>query len=135
MEICGPDYEHDDQVMSDWLADMVPANFRAWIDAPDEYTIVAVDESVEVVGFGRMSRTGGIQMCYVVPEKLHQGFGKAILQSMEKQASQWGLDNVRLHSSITAKDFYERNGYRLTGEPKLFGNTLGDFPFAKQLSQ
>ena len=52
---------------------------------------------------------------------------------MEQQAAQWDLDIMKLNSSITAKAFYERNGYRLTGEPKMFGSTLGDFPFAKEL--
>ncbi len=132
-EVCGPDYDHEEPVMSDWLANKTPDNFRGWIEAPDAFSIVAVSGAGDVVGFGRISRAGWVQMCYIVPEALHQGYGKALLQTMERQAVQWGLDTIGLKSSITAKAFYERNGYRLTGEAKMFGRTLGDFPFAKEL--
>ena len=132
-EICGPDYGHEEPVMSDWLDNKTPDKFREWIESPDAFSVVAVSGAGDVVGFGRISRAGWVQMCYIVPEALHQGYGKALLQAMEQQAVQWGLNTVGLNSSITAKAFYERNGYRLTGEPKMFGSTLGDFPFAKQL--
>ena len=132
-EVCGPAYGHEEPVMSDWLANKTPNNFREWIESPDAFSVVAVAGAGDVVGFGQMSRAGWVQMCYIVPEALYQGYGKALLRTMEWQAVQWGLHTVRLHSSITAKVFYERNGYRLTGEPKMFGSTLGDFPFAKEL--
>lgn len=119
--------------MSDWLANKTPDKFREWIESPDAFSVVAFSGAGDVVGFGRISRAGWVQMCYIVPEALHQGYGKALLQAMEKQAGQWGLNTVGLNSSITAKAFYKRSGYRLTGEPKMFGSTLGDFPFAKQL--
>lgn len=132
-EICGPDYGHEEPVMSDWLANKTPDNFRGWIESPDAFSVVAVSGAGEVVGFGRISRAGWVQMCYIVPEALHQGYGKALLRAMERQAVQWGRNTVSLNSSITAKAFYERNGYRLTGEPKMMGSTPGDFPFAKEL--
>ena len=132
-EICGPDYGHEEPGMSDWLANKTADNFKKWIESPDALSVVAIAGAEDVVGFGRISRDDWVQMCYIVPEALHQGYGKALLRTMERQAAQWGLDAVRLHSSITAKAFYERNGYRLTGEPKMFGSTLGDFPFAKTL--
>ncbi len=132
-ELCGADYRHEEPVMSDWLANKTPDNFRKWIESPDAFSVVAVSGAGDVVGFGQMSRAGWVQLCYIVPEALHQGYGKALLRTMERRAVQWGLDTVSLRSSITAKAFYERNGYRLIGEPKLFGSTLGDFPFAKEL--
>jgi len=133
VEICGTDYGNEESVMSGWLSNKTLDNFRKWIDASDAYSVVAVSANGEVVGFGRISRAGFVQMCYIVPEVLYQGYGKAMLSAMEQQAVQWGLDIIKLNSSITAKAFYERNGYRLNGEPKMFGSTLGDFPFAKEL--
>lgn len=132
-EICGPDYGHEESVMADWLANKSLDNFRKWIEAPDAYSVVAVSANGDVVGFGRISQAGFVQMCYIVPEALYQGYGKALLIAMEQQAVKWGLEIVKLNSSITAKAFYERNGYQLNGEPKMFGSTLGDFPFAKEL--
>ena len=132
-EICGPDYGNEESVMSDWLANKTRDNFRKWIEASDAYSVVAVSAIGDVVGFGRISQAGWVQMCFIVPEVLYQGYGKAMLSAMEQQAVQWGLDIIKLNSSITAKAFYERNGYQLNGEPKMFGSTLGDFPLAKEL--
>ena len=132
-EICGPDYGHEEKVMSDWLANKTPDNLRTWIESPDHFCVVAVSPSAEIVGFGQVNRSGCVELCYVAPAGLHQGYGRAMLESMERQGVHWGLDALRLNSSITAKDFYERNGYRLTGKPKMFGGTLGDFPMAKNL--
>ena len=132
-EVCGPDYGHEEKVMTDWLANKTPDNFRWWIEAPDAFSLVAVSDSDDVVGFGRISQAGWVQVCYIVPEALYQGYGKALLAAMEQQAAQWGLSAVGLNSTITAKAFYERNGYRQTGEPKKMGSTLGDFPMAKNL--
>ncbi len=132
-EICGPDYGHDEKVMSAWLANKTPDDLRTWIESADRFCVVAVSPSGEIVGFGQVNRSGCVELCYVAPTGLYQGYGKAMLQAMERQGVQWGLDALRLNSSITAKVFYERNGYRLTGEPKMFGSTLGDFPMAKKL--
>jgi putative acetyltransferase len=132
-EICGPDYGHEEKVMSDWLANKTPDILRTWIESPDSYCVVAVLPSSEIVGFGQVNRSGCVELCYVAPAGLHQGYGRAMLQAMERQGVQWGLETLHLHSSLTAKSFYERNGYRLKGEAKMFGSTLGDFPMAKKL--
>ena len=132
-EVCGPDYGHEEPVMLDWLANKTPDNFRGWIEAPDAFSVVGVSKSGDVVGFGRISQAGWVQMCYIVPEALYQGYGKALLGAMEQQAVRWGLSTIGLNSSLTARAFYVRNGYRQTGEPKKMGSTLGDFPMAKEL--
>ncbi len=136
VEICGPDYGHEEPVMSDWLKSMTKENFLGWIEAGEDCCLVAVDVMASadvVVGFSRMGRNGWVHLCYVVPEALKQGYGKAMLQALEAQAIEWGVEAMRLHSSITAKAFYEGNGFALCGEPKLYGSTLGDFPLLKEL--
>ena len=42
------------------------------------------------------------------------------------------LNNLVI-STITAKNFYERNGFVENGEPEYVGNILGDFPLTKHL--
>ena len=74
VEICGPDYGNEELVMSDWLANKTQDNFRKWIEASDDYSVVAVSAIGEVIGFGRISRAGFVQMCYIVPETLYQGY-------------------------------------------------------------
>ena len=116
-ELCVADHGHDEQVLSAWLANKTPKNVREWICAPSRFSVVAVDGST-VCGFGMMQRDGEIQLCYLVPEVQYRGAGKLMLRALEGQAARWGLTGVSLTSTVTAKRFYERNGYFQTGEPK-----------------
>jgi histone acetyltransferase (RNA polymerase elongator complex component) len=69
-----------------------------------------------------------------VPEALYKGNGKLMLQEMEKRLSKEGVDQIRTISSITAKAFYERNGFIQDGAPQIVGEIEGDFPLVKKLS-
>jgi hypothetical protein len=70
---------------------------------------------------------------YVVPEILHQGIGKGMLQALDTHAIASGLEHIEVVSSIPAKAFYERNGYVSNGPPRSVGRIIGDFPLVKQL--
>ena len=113
-ELCVADHDHDEQVLFAWLANKTPENLREWISSPSSYAIVAVDCST-VRGFGLIQRDGEIRMCYLVPEVQYRGAGRLILRALEEQAARWGLTRVFLTSSITARRFYERNGYLQSG--------------------
>lgn len=80
-----------------------------------------------------VQRDGEIQLCYLVPEVQYLGVGKLLLHALEEQAVRWGLDRVFLTSSITAKKFYERNGYVHIGEPMSVYGLRTVFPMSKRL--
>lgn len=42
--------------------------------------------------------------------------GQALLKTLESKALELNLKRLRLHSTVTAKNFYERNGYTNLGE-------------------
>jgi GNAT superfamily N-acetyltransferase len=48
---------------------------------------------------------------YVLPEVLHQGIGKGMLQALETHAIASGVKYIEVVSTIPAKAFYEWNGY------------------------
>ena len=63
-----------------------------------------------MVGFALL--TGAtLALCYVVPDALHQGVGRALLVAAEAHAQQAGLAVLWLESTRTAEAFYRRNGY------------------------
>eukprot|EP01041_Mallomonas_annulata_P036195 gene36195-59252_t len=63
-----------------------------------------------MVGFALLVRAT-LAPCYVVPEALHQGVGRALLQHVEVHARKAGLAILDLESTRTAEHFYRRHGY------------------------
>jgi GNAT superfamily N-acetyltransferase len=110
-----------------------PENVRAWITSPARFSVVAVEGST-VCGFGMLQRDGEIQLCYLVPEVQYQGAGKLMLRALEEQAAGWGLKDLFLMSTVTAKRFYERNGYVQTGEPKAVYGLERAYPMSKGIA-
>jgi GNAT superfamily N-acetyltransferase len=132
-ELCVADHGHDEQVLSAWLANKTPENVRVWIGSPSRFCVVAVDGST-VWGFSMVQRDGEIQLCYLVPEVQYRGAGKLMLRALEGQAARWGLGHVFLTSTVTAKRFYERNGYVPMREPKSVYGVQRAYPMSKGIA-
>jgi L-amino acid N-acyltransferase YncA len=131
-EICAPYYENDDKVLTEWLENKTPANVRRWIESDRSYCVVAVNAQGRVLGFASISGAE-IMLNYVLPEALHQSIGKRMLQALEAQAIASGVDHIEVVSSISAKSFYERNGYVSNGAPRYVGRIIGDYPLIKTM--
>ena len=101
--------------------------------SPSSFSVVAVDGS-SVRGFALIQRDGEIQVCYLVAEVQYRGAGKLMLRALEEQAARWGLERVFLTSSVTAKRFYERNGYLQNGEPKSVYGLRSVYPMSKSIA-
>lgn len=134
LEVCAPDYNNNQPVIDEWLSNKTEDNISTWIQSGSAFSVVCTDEGDIVAGFGLITREGEILLIYLAPEALHKGNGKLILQKMENFASLEGLTEIRTTSSITAKAFYERNGFIQDGPPQLVGYIEGDFPLVKKLS-
>jgi histone acetyltransferase (RNA polymerase elongator complex component) len=129
-EICAPYYENDEGILAQWLENKTPANVRRWIESDRSYCVVAVNSKGLVVGFASICGSE-IMLNYVLPEMLHQGIGKGMLQALEAQAIASGVEHIDVVSTIPAKAFYERNGYVSNGNPRHVGRIIGDFPLIK----
>lgn len=131
-ELCVADHGNDEQILATWLRNKTPENVRAWIAEPSNFTVVAVRADA-VCGFGLVGKEGAIHLCYVTPEIQLRGAGKLILRALEEQAIRWGLKELALTSTATAKAFYERHGYRPSGEPVSSHGVARAFPMTKAL--
>jgi len=130
-EVCGPDYSEDPAALSEWLSNKTPGNVRQWIGDKANYAVVAkLGEAV--VGFALL-REGEILLNYVVPECLGKGAGHMMLRALERRAMEKGLSELRCMSTITARSFYEREGFELSGEPIYVGEVLSEFPLRKRI--
>jgi predicted N-acetyltransferase YhbS len=133
-EVCAPDYDDDQDVISGWLSNKTKENVSNWIRSSRTYSVVGCNQQGEIVGFSAIALTGEILLNYLLPEALHKGLGKLMLEAMEREVISKGVEEIVVVSSITAKPFYERNGYVKNGEPVMVGNLEGDFPLVKKLS-
>ncbi|MBI2069005.1 MAG: GNAT family N-acetyltransferase [Elusimicrobia bacterium] len=109
LEICAKDYPGVD--LSAWVENKTPENFRKWEGDSDKTVVTGLLDG-KIHGVGLLKHDGWIKLCYVSPEALGKGLGKAILQFMETEAKTKGIKTIKLESTITAKDFYLRNGYK-----------------------
>jgi len=133
-EVCGPDYGHDEEVLSSWCANKTPENVLRWIGDPDRFLVVCEEAPRGIVGVGMYVRsTSTIELCYLAPEGLHKGLGASILKSLLAEAQRLEHREVTLISSVTARNFYTRNGFVATAEPRYWGKILG-IPMKKENS-
>jgi GNAT superfamily N-acetyltransferase len=61
--------------------------------------------------------------------------GKAILGVLEEKAREWGLRRLHLESTVSARPFYERVGYRSGGVAKPGFGISHCHPYEKILPQ
>ena len=130
-EICSIDY-NDQSVIDEWLDNKTESNVKSWIQSVNSYSVVCTNDDL-IVGFGTITLEGEVLLIYLVPEAIHKGNGKLMLKAMEQRIISEGIEVIHTVSSITAKPFYERNGYIKNGAPLLVGNIEGDFPLIKKI--
>lgn len=131
---CASDYNNDPQVMAEWLANKTPENMALWIGDKNNISFAIFDvTSDKIASFLLMNREGDILLNYVRPSYIYKGIGKALLKEAEHSARLSGIKNLSVISTITAKKFYERNGFVKNGEPEYVGSIPGDFPLIKYL--
>lgn len=110
---CAHDHHNDAAILSAWLSNKTPENLAAWITAPGAAAWGAY-RAEAMVGFALMARAT-LVLCYVVPEALHQGVGRALLHEAEAHSRKAGVNVLGLESTRTAEAFYRRNGYEPAG--------------------
>ena len=96
-----------------WEAKLAPLHGE-WTDAEPGAAVWGAYRGGMMVGFALLARAT-LALCYVVPEALHQGVGRALLREAEAHARQSRLAALGLESTRTAEAFYRRNGYEAAG--------------------
>ncbi len=75
-------------------------------------SFVAVDGE-KIIGFGGFKKDGEFNSLYVHNKYIGKGVGKRLLSKMEKTASNMGIKKFTINSSLTAKNFYKSQGYKV----------------------
>jgi GNAT superfamily N-acetyltransferase len=130
--LCTPDHQGDADTIAKWLANKTAKNLLSWLTNDDNFCVVA-DAKDEVLGVGLLHRSGEIRLCYLAPGAQGRGIGKAICLALEEKAKAWGLRKLSLESTISARPFYERLGYRSAGAAKPGFGISHCHPYEKAL--
>jgi N-acetylglutamate synthase-like GNAT family acetyltransferase len=118
-ELCGPEYNYEEAVLAYRCENKTPENIRQWIQNPKHYFIVAKANNAgpTICGVALLHVSGEVQLCYLLPEYLHQGIGKQLMESMVTYANELGLEHIELSSTLNARPFYERQGFTVVKNP------------------
>jgi GNAT superfamily N-acetyltransferase len=117
-EGCAADHLGRPDVLDAWLANKTPANVATWFSTSTNHALVA-ERDGGMVGMALLTQAGKVALCYVLPEALRAGVGRALLAALEEQARAWDIGKLFLHSPASSTAFYERHGYCNSGKEKV----------------
>lgn len=86
----------------------------------EHHTVIATDNG-EIVGFGDIDSSGYLDRLFVHKNHLHEGIATAICDELESSVN---VKKVTTYSSITAKPFFEKRGYRVIQENTVVRNEI-----------
>src|SRR3954467_5015386 len=112
-----------DQDMSQWANRLAQKN----------PFVAVVDE--EIVGMAEIEPDGFIDYFYVHPRWQERGIGKALLATLEFEATKRGVEVLSADVSITAKSFFLSRGFCITEAKSnvILGHPAPNFRMQKRL--
>ena len=124
------------------LGDYSPAQVDAWAPAvPDadawhqrmisRRTLVA-ERGGEVIGFADLEDDGHVDMFFCRHDTVRRGVGSRLYQAIEDAARGRGLDCLFLEASITARPFFERQGFLVVAQNAFERNGVEITNFAME---
>jgi len=102
------DYSED--IIQDWTTQANTQTFRN--NAHKHKRWVAIEKN-KIIGFCDHNFACELSRVYVHKDHLRKGVGSRMLAVAEKSLRKLGCKEVRIESTITAKKFYEKNGYKV----------------------
>lgn len=114
---CQADHQDQPAVLEAWLGNKTAANVASWFASPSNHALVAERDGA-LLGLCLLTQAGKLALCYVSPEALHSGVGRALIAAAEDQARAWSITKLHLHSPASASAFFERQGFVNAGKDK-----------------
>ena len=108
---------------------------REWHDRMTGCKTLVAEEGGEVVGFCELEEDGHLDMFYLRKDVVGRGIGRLLYEATEQAARGWDLGRVFTEASVTARPFFERQGFRVLGERRVLrlGVELTNFAMEKIL--
>jgi GNAT superfamily N-acetyltransferase len=116
-ESCAADHGRRPEILDSWVGNKTPGNVAAWFASPSNHALVAERDGA-LAGLALLTQAGKVALCYVLPEAMRSGVGRALLAGVEEQARAWNISKLHLHSPASSSAFFERHGYTNAGKEK-----------------
>lgn len=84
-----------------------------WSNSLGNHVALVMLEEEQIIGFGDMTYTGYVARFYIHHEYQGQGVGSVLLKELEQQIM---TENYSVAASITARPFFESQGYQVLRE-------------------
>lgn len=87
-------------------------NIQKWCEKfKNSYTLIA-EENEDIVGFSNIDPDGYFDMLYVHKNFQDKEVAKTLLNNIEKYSIENNINSIIVYSSITAKSFFEKMGFK-----------------------
>jgi N-acetylglutamate synthase-like GNAT family acetyltransferase len=84
-----------------------------WSEQLQSRMTYVAEEQGKVIGFAELEKTGHINCFYCHAEYQRMGVGTQLLNQIQSTAKNLGVQKLFTEASITAKQFFERQGFRV----------------------
>ncbi|QSX32308.1 GNAT family N-acetyltransferase [Shewanella avicenniae] len=110
---------YNEQQKQAWAPAIMEARWASRLSSAT--TLVAVIES-QIGGFMTLQANGYIEFSFTRPDMQGRGIATALFIELQQRAHRQGIERLSVAASHVAKPFFERQGFRCTGENKLLRN-------------
>ncbi|MEC0232655.1 GNAT family N-acetyltransferase [Paenibacillus alba] len=86
---------------------------NTWKDSLSHNVTYVAEIKDKIVGFSDITQCGHLDRLYIHKDFQGQGIAAALVNILEVEARGLGLIEIDTEASITAKPFFERQGYRV----------------------
>lgn len=127
--------DYNPQQIEAWAPEIAPDAF--WLSRFANYQVVVAEQDAGIAGFAEFDNLGGrIDCFYVHHAQQRVGIGTALLNYIEHQARRRNLHRLFADVSITARPFFEKNGFAVMAEQESLyrGCTFKQYAMEKVLS-
>lgn len=109
--------------------------FRNWVEVCSSRFTYVAEASGVILGFGELEANGHLDCFYCHKDYQGQGVGRQIYRAIETKARELGLDRLFTEASITAKPFFQKQGFSVITEQQVIrrGETLINYRMEKFL--
>lgn len=110
-------------------------DLRQWSERLDRKPIFVAEHERRIAGFSDLEPGGHIDMMFVHPDHQGRGVARGLLDHVVVQARAQNLRALTTDASVTAKPFFERNGFRVVAaqDVVLRGQTFRNFRMTREL--
>lgn len=124
--------DYTEEQLNAWATGNV--DLEAWNKSFLAHNTLIAEINGEIVGFADMDNTGYLDKLYVHKDFQRRGIATALVKELERSAQKEGIFNFVTYASITARPFFEKQGYTVEAENKVIRNgiTLVNYKMVKK---